>query len=530
MTSGINWDEVPPLTESGIDWSRVPEIPLDPVTPERRAYLQREQDKATYSPVASGHPMQRFAEGLGSFWPSATLGAQQAAASLGWGDEAALSQQAAEKERIDAPLSNTAGGAFGKFLPDLGLAVAGGSAGKPLGMIPQIARQGGIGSLLNIFEPKENYNLANEAGRGFLQGAAAEGVGQIAGRAALPFRKQTPFGNENAKILEEGGLPRPLISTQSGERLPQQMSDALEQIPILGSKVRNNRHENLDWHTRNETRNAGMEVPALTGQARIDMADRLDRMKAGFNSGKDSNAIQVISDIWDAKDKIGNNLAATGQKGVLNKFDEAVDALKEDIKRRGGVNALSAEDLMKRRSFATNNMHSADNSAERETYRAIRDAYDDAFVLANPSMRSGFEQWKAQYGSFMDVLKSADRGLSDAGQLLPKNTLAATDFIDQVARTPGERLRQASAQAITNPPTGWNRAGYIGMLMGAPLGMGGATALATNPTLGTAAGIGTAAALWNALSRKPISPSAAAMIERLTAGTTNAGLARMFGQ
>ena len=93
-----------------------------------------------------------------------------------------------------------------------------------------------------------------------------------------------------------------------------------------------------------------------------------------------------------------------------------------------------------------------------------------------------------------------------------------------------ERLRQASAQAISNPPTGWNRAGYIGMLMGAPLGMGGATALATNPTLGTAAGLGTAAALWNALSRKPIKPSTAAMIERLTAGTTNAGLARMFGQ
>ena len=71
MASGINWDEVPPInaTGSGIDWDRVQEIPLDPVTPERKAYLQREKDKATYNP-AGGHPMQRVAEGLGSFWPS----------------------------------------------------------------------------------------------------------------------------------------------------------------------------------------------------------------------------------------------------------------------------------------------------------------------------------------------------------------------------------------------------------------------------------------------------------------------------
>lgn len=528
MSAEAPWEDAPiaaPWESAPV--SRADQVPLDPVTPERKRFLQREADKATYSPAAGGHPMQRLWEGIGSTWDSGILAAKQAAAAFGLGDEAALKKEAAEMKRLDAPLMNTAGGAFGRFLPELGVAVAG-NMPKLAGMVPNIVRQAGIGAGLNAAEPSENYNLPKKLAMGALQGTSAEATGQLLGRAALPFRKTTPFGVENAKILEEGGMPSPLIGTTSGQKLPQQMTDALEQIPILGGGVRSARDKQMEWHTRNMTRDAGLEAPAITDRSRRDMADRLDRMKAGFNQGQDSNAIQAILNIWDAKDAIGNNLAATGQKGVLNKFDDAVEALKEDIKRKGGTSALSAEDLMKRRSFATNAMHSADNSAEREAYRAIRDAYDDAFVAANPGMRSSFEQWKAQYGSFMDVLKSADKGLSEGGHLLPANTLAATEFMDNVARTPGERLTQAAGQAITSPPKGWQRAGYMSMLLGAPLGMGGITTMLTNPGIGAALGVGTAGALWNALSRKPVSPSTAAMIERLTAGTTNAGLSRLL--
>jgi hypothetical protein len=521
---GITWDDVTwDDAKKRIDAVNV-------LTPHEKALaLTRQQNEQEFNPASGGHPLQRVVEGLGSFWPSVNLATRQAAASLGYGDKDALSQEAAQKKQIDAPLNATPGGAVGKFLPDLGLAFAGGNVGKAgMAVLPSLARNAGTGAFLSAIEPKEDYSLGRELWRGAAQGGASELAGQTAGRAALPFRKQSEGAAHDAAIIESAGLPNPLISTQTTEGIPRQMTEA---ATLLNPNLKAKRDQNLEWFTRQQTKDAGMEVPALTGQARIDMADRLNNQASTFaGNGVNANAADVISSLQNARTTLGNNLAATGQTGVLKKFDDAIATLRNEIGAQRTAHSLSADDLMKRRSIASTAAHDADNAAEREAYNAIRDAYDEAFVAANPHMRSDFERWKAEYSHFKDVNKAADKGLA-GDYLKPKNMLSSMVFGDTVARTPGERFTQAAANMIQPPSTStWDRTRFLGTLLGAPIAAGGVGALAGTPGFGTALGLGTGAAFWNAVSRKPVSPATAEIIRQLTAGGTNAALARAFGQ
>jgi hypothetical protein len=472
----------------------------------------RELDPSANMPV--GH---NLVEGFGSFLPRTGLAIRRGAASLGYGDKADTDAEAAEQEKINKPLFDTTGGATGKMLPEFALSMAGGvgptAAKQFLGNV-------GTGAVMNALDPEgKDYDLLGRLGVGGGIGGLADLAGRTISRAVKPFRKFSPGSVENTKILSDAGLPKPLASTEAGGGFAVPMSQALEQIPGISAPMKKALDENAEWFTRKMSKDAGMEVSHITDSTRRAISDRLDTVATGLRQLARPVDEKLIKDsIEFAKLTMAPNLAAVSKKGVVKQFDNAIEALTPGAH-------LSPEDLLKRRSIATDSMYTADSAVEKAAFKSIRDAYDEAYVHANPHLKDLYETWRSQYGSFKDLIKAADKGLGRGDTILPANMRAVSDFGEGVAKTQRERLIQAAAQQMPTPPGGWNRAGYIAMLLGAPLGTGAIT-----KTLGgdwdatTGIGGATAASLVHGLSRKPVSQSTANLIRALTtAGVIGGG-------
>jgi hypothetical protein len=521
------WDEAPlagapPTPSEGPKyWEDAPVAPVSPlmqtqgvsVPPEKARVLeQQRKDYEAISPAEGGWPGRNLVSAFGSFWPYVGTALKQGAASIGFGDPEEARQQAAEQARLDRPLLKSPGGFIGKMLPEAGLATVGGMGRTG---VEQFLGNTGMGLGLELSTPDPHgYSLGGKALTGTAIGAGSDLFGRLVSKAARPFTAESPGSRENSAIIEGAGLPRPLASTRAAVGgFAQPMTAALEQIPFISTWLKRNLDENARFFTRYVTRDTGTEVSHITDSTRRAMDDRLSQIADTFRAtGNPADEGFVRQRIEAARQTLGRDLAATGSTDAIRVMDNAINALRPG-------QTIDAATLLDRRSHATQALYDSGTlQSQKRAYAAVRDAYDEAFLDANPFLTQPYRQWREQYGTFKDIIAAADKGLGRESTLLPQNVRSSTEFRGNVAQTPRERFIQAMDEQTPKQTGGWNRAGYIAMLLGNPIVGAGIPGFSGGDVSdigwGGAAGAGLSASMVHGLSRRPVSAFTADMLRR----------------
>lgn len=462
------------------------------------------------------------------------LGLRQFAANtMGTEDPEQLRQQAmmAESEARNLPAGNTAGKVVGDIAS---LMIPGGAAAK-VGMLPRAAAfaekaapyvgklipslfgSAAGGAASTILAPETgDYNLGERALTGAEWGAGGNVAGRIAGRAMAPFRKPgSAAAQENAAILNEGGLPNAIPATQTDSPMLQAATNALEQVPVLGRLVTKAREGNLDWLTRRATAETGKEVSQLTPKVRQEMVDQLNAMGNRFRTQERIPLDEVSTKASAAADRVRDYAEATSQMGKLKKLENAATAtspaqLKAPYSRAtSGMptptisKTPTADEVMDLRRAAGEMAFKESDPVLAQQYRALRDSYDEA--LRNkfgPDKGAEFDKWRQQWGALEDVKKAAEKGMQ--GGRLRAEALASTVPDTFAPKTANQKLFTAAAENMPSPPEGWNRAMITAALLGGAPAAGGVASdvVRGDPGWGTASGGALSAAMISGLVRK----------------------------
>jgi hypothetical protein len=473
-------------------------------------------------------------------------GIRQGAASLGLGDpEAArLAQLKVEQEEAGNPPSFTSD--VGKAVTDVAPWMAGGAlgipalAGRGAAMLPQAAKYAGMipkwmssvaggaagGAAQAPFEPTSGeYDLGDKAETGALWGAATSPLGHLAGRLYAPFRNagRGPTAIQNADRLNAEGLPNQIPATQTDDTMIQHMTNALEQIPWLGSAVKKARDVNLGWLTSKKTAGTGKAVSELSPSAREEMFNRLDAEGNAFRTQDPIVMSPVSAAAKQAADNVSTYAQATSQAGGTRPLRAAEKTLADrTVPMRpnlpAGVPAppppgvgmpgptrtvpqiRTADEVMNLRNAASELAYNEKDPVLRAAYRDYKRSLEDKLRDVHGSDR--FDDWLKQWGQMEEVTRAAGGGgeFLKRGKLTPERL--AMNLEDSFR--PGTEMDKLVAAARGNmptPPPGSNRALATAILLGTGGAIAGGGAL-TNGGWGALPPATLGAALAAGLSRK----------------------------
>jgi hypothetical protein len=514
-------------------------------------------DKGITLPGTSG--LSNVAAGAGGRLVELGRGTQQLVNTLtggAVGDKANIQAAIDEQKKMDAPLKDTAGGMLGGFATDMASTMLpGGLVAKGLtkvgGMLPQLARvaaaapapAGLVGSVAggaaqSAFEPvASDESQAEKTAWASGGGAVGNLLGRGIGRVYAPFRKPgSASAQQNAALLNQAGLPRQILATQTDDPMIQAATNALEQIPIAGRGVTKARQANADWFTKQMTTPTGTPVEELTRTARERMVKALNDEGNSFRTQKLVGVRDPAFTATNAADKIDEYVQATAKPGKLKPLNAAEDTLSEQAApappdpTRGMFGSparppmfsplRTLDEVMDLRNAAGKMTRGEADPVLRAQYARLRDSYGD---ILSKEHGVAYDDWLKKWGAMEDVKTGAEKGLNQ-GRLRPDAMASALDstFAPQGAR---DRLINAASENMPEPPKGWNRAMITAAMMGAaPLGAGAAgDVMRGDVGAGTAVGGLGSASLIRALTRgKPPSQSTINMIRELM---TNAGIA-----
>jgi len=482
---------------------------------------------------SDGNAVMDTVAGVGKAMSDMWLGGKQLAASVGMGDKEALAKEAADKEELDASLMRTGGGMVGKYGTDIaasflpmGIAT---KAIKGAGMIPGMARAAAAGGAQELLNPDKNYDPIKQAGKGAAFGAGGDVVGRVAGRAYAPFRNKGAGATsvENAALLNAEGLPHQIPATQTDSPMVQAMTNALEQIPIVGHGVRKARSGNLGWLTEKATAPTGKAVEELTPSARREMYARLNNEGNAFRTQDQIAMTPVAAEAQQAANNVRQYAQATNQTGDVSRLENVAKALGDvspgpmrpplpagipppptGIGMPGPQRAKipqvrTADEVMDLRNAASELAHKETDPILKAQYQKYRESLADELRHVHGTNR--FDDWLKQWGAMEDVQRAAGKGGRElTGGKLSGERLSMN--LDDSFR-PGSKLDDivsAAAENMPTPPRGWNRAMIqSAMLGGAPMALGvGADYLKGDVGWGTGLGTGVSASLISGLSRK----------------------------
>jgi hypothetical protein len=488
------------------------------------------------SPVAEMGGLGRFVSGVGSGMGGKWLGAKQFAANtLGIGDKAALNAEAAEKERLDKPLTDTGMGSFGetvgKLVPDLLLGGGAGAVARKAAttflpkvlpkLLPAVAEGAAAGAESGLTEADKNYDAAKQGGLGAAFGVAGDVLARGAGRVLSP---RWESGKEAIKEKLANLKDVPLLAESvTNSKTLRALTNALEQIPVVGEGVKKTRGDAYGKITEDITGAAGYRTPELTDKAAIEMADRLAKQADTFRAGPDVPLTNMSGNLQTKLAELPNAGLSGGRPTAATKLERAIEAssspgsptptvpgifgtldevaatqpgprLANTIEQAGAdlhqgrgvvapkvapeappnVPTITAAQAMSMRSQATKAASDRNATQEaRQAARDIRDELDNALEATMPEgQRAAYGGWKKEYGAEQKIINA---GKTKEGYVPAEDFVKTLSKRAQLApRTDLEKRVTSAAHIIPNPSLAENRSLMTRILMGSSIPGAGA--------------------------------------------------------
>lgn len=423
------------------------------------------------------------------------------------------------------------------------------------------------------------YDLPGKVSSGAKWGAAMGPVGYAAGRVFAPFRgKGSEAAQENAAVLEGAGLPHRLPSNITDNQYVQMLSNALEQIPIVGSVLKRKREENLKWGTEKFVESTGAKVDDLTPDTLKALRERASANIDKFRAGPDVPTGDLPPHLQELAARLRNTATVaptTGTEKKINALREALtptmsagkqprpgiygtleevaqtnpnyrvgstleQAAAENVPTgfRGATGTRlfgdipaadagiknttrSAAEMIDLRNEASAMAAGSGTYLEKKAGRDLQERIEKAIKDTHGDKGAAFDRVLKEYGATKDVTHAGGQ----FGEFLKEGKLPVNRMVEGSKSYAGmfperDRLVAAMSGNMPSPPAGWNRALYVSALLGTPLAAGGATKLAGgDATWGTAGASALAASLISGLSRKPPTKEQIEAVRRMiTAG------------
>jgi hypothetical protein len=240
--------------------------------------------------------------GAGKAVSDTILGAKQLAASyapkkvsdlVGGGDVEKLNREAAEKEKTDKALSNTAGGMIGdygtqalayalptggavkaatKFLPKLP-----GIAGAVTGTARFAAPGAAVGAAQGVLTPDKDYNLTDQALLGAVGGIGGDVVGRAVGKVVNPALKMTSQKGAEYLARVREAFPNARLNAENltDNKYVKILTNLLSDTPGASKGVAAARKQNLGDVTEMTTARTGVPTRELSPSTMETMEQRI---------------------------------------------------------------------------------------------------------------------------------------------------------------------------------------------------------------------------------------------------------------
>ena len=458
-------------------------------------------------------------------------GAWQAAADVAPG---MFDAEAARKAQAAAEAESPTSGAFhaGKFVGDVAPWMAGaGAAPALLSKLPQAAKVAGMlpawirgviggsagGAVQGPLSPESEegrYSLPQKAKEGAMWGAAMGPVGEIAGRLYAPFRNAgSKAAQESAAVLNASGLPKQIPATQTDDKYVQVLSNALEQIPLAGEWLKRARGANARWASGKFTEPTGNAVEELTPEILRKMKSRASASIDDFKTGPDVPTGAIPADLQALAATLIGTPTIASKSNLIRKVGDVEAQLSQSPTR-------TASEMVELRNEASKMARGEGSYLEKKAASKLQDIVEQAIKDTHGDKGAAFDIALKRYGATKDTLKAA----GELGENLSEGGLPVSRMVEGSKAAPGmfpdrDKIVAALAGNTPTPPSGWNRALYTSLLLGAPLAAGGVSKIAGgDASWGTVPTTGLAAALIAGLSRKAPTKAEIDAIRRLTMG------------
>jgi hypothetical protein len=470
---------------------------FDVAAAKAAGYTDREIEEHLYGKVVAdenaklraeggtGSFTENLAAGAGKAISDAILGGKQLVASyapkkvsdlVGGGDVERLNREAAEKERIDKALSNTAGGMIGdygtqalsyalptggavkaaaKFLPKLP-----GVAGAVTGTARFAAPGAAVGAAQGVLTPDKDYDPVSQATLGAAGGVAGDVVGRTVGRVVNPaLTMASKKGKETLARVREA-FPNATLNAENltDNKYVKILTNLLSDTPVASKGVAVGRRQNLGDVTEKTLERTGVPSRELSPSVMEKIEDRAKNaaleMEKGYvpMTGMSTRLSRVLGPEQQAME--------LGGYGVPNmrRIGQAVAALHPSgppYATGGGTPAgstlaantiLPARTALNERILMTTPEGRASKKVSEPAARAISDEMERALKLAKGE--DTFNRFLEESGATQQVRKlyNTPNAVTKGGQLRPE--AVQKQFSDlEVSRSPSDFTRDINAAA-----------------------------------------------------------------------------------